>query len=124
MRSRYCAYVLGLIDYLVATTLPAQQAALDRDAIRAWSSQSTWLGLTVERSEELDGQPLHAFVTFTAHWQDGGGEQRHRERSAFVQRDHRWYFIDPTVALHAGRNDPCPCASGQKFKKCCAAYLQ
>ncbi|WP_263138871.1 SEC-C metal-binding domain-containing protein [Pseudomonas sp. RIT-PI-AD] len=20
-----------------------------------------------------------------------------------------------------GRNDPCPCGSGQKFKKCCAA---
>ncbi len=123
MRSRYCAYVLGLIDYLVATTLPAQQAALDRDAISAWSSQSKWLGLTVESSEELGGQPPHALVTFTAHWRDEGGEHRHRERSAFVQRDDRWYFIDPTVVLHAGRNDPCPCASGQKFKKCCAAYL-
>ena len=33
MRSRYSAYVLGLVDYLVATTLPAQQAGLDRDAI-------------------------------------------------------------------------------------------
>jgi uncharacterized protein YecA (UPF0149 family) len=21
----------------------------------------------------------------------------------------------------AGRNDPCPCGSGRKFKKCCAA---
>jgi uncharacterized protein YecA (UPF0149 family) len=21
----------------------------------------------------------------------------------------------------AGRNDPCPCGSGKKFKKCCAA---
>ena len=28
MRSRYSAYVLGRIDYLKATTLPAQQAAL------------------------------------------------------------------------------------------------
>ncbi|MGE8322605.1 MAG: SEC-C metal-binding domain-containing protein, partial [Pseudomonas sp.] len=30
---------------------------------------------------------------------------------------------DPTVGLKAGRNDPCPCASGQKFKKCCASYV-
>ena len=22
-----------------------------------------------------------------------------------------------------GRNDPCPCASGQKFKKCCSGYF-
>lgn len=120
MRSRYSAYTLGLIDYLVATTLPAQQAALDRDSMRAWSLVSTWLGLEVEGSELID---THAFVTFTARWHDGDGEHRHRERSAFVQQAGRWYFIDPTVPLKAGRNDPCPCGSGQKFKKCCAGYL-
>ncbi len=120
MRSRYSAYTLGLIDYLVATTLPAQQAALDRDGMRAWSLRSTWLGLEVEGSELID---THAFVTFTARWHDGDGEHRHRERSAFVQQAGRWYFIDPTVPLKAGRNDPCPCGSGQKFKKCCAGYL-
>ena len=120
MRSRYSAYTLGLIDYLVATTLPAQQAALDRDSMRAWSLGSTWLGLEVEGSELIN---THAFVTFTARWHDGDGEHRHRERSAFVQQAGRWYFIDPTVPLKAGRNDPCPCGSGQKFKKCCAGYL-
>ena len=120
MRSRYSAYTLGLIDYLVATTLPAQQAALDRDSMRAWSLGSTWLGLEVEGSELID---THAFVTFTARWHDGDGEHRHRERSAFVQQAGRWYFIDPTVPLKAGRNDPCPCGSRQKFKKCCAGYL-
>lgn len=35
MRSRYSAYVLGNVDYLVATSLPAQQAELDMDGIRA-----------------------------------------------------------------------------------------
>jgi SEC-C motif domain protein len=123
MRSRYSAYVLGQVDYLLATTLPAQQSGLDREAIRAWSLQSTWLGLEVEQSEVLGGQPEHAFVTFTARWHDDAGEHSHRERSAFVQHDVHWYFIDPTVGLDAGRNDPCPCGSGQKFKKCCAAYL-
>ncbi|MEK7266496.1 MAG: SEC-C metal-binding domain-containing protein, partial [Pseudomonadota bacterium] len=24
-----------------------------------------------------------------------------------------------SAALHVGRNDPCPCGSGKKFKKCC-----
>lgn len=123
MRSRYSAYVLGLVDYLVVTTLPAQQAALDRAAIAAWSAQSTWLGLEVESAELLGGQPEHAFVTFTARWHDGTGEHSHRERSAFVQNAGRWYFIDPTAPLKAGRNDPCPCGSGQKFKKCCFGFL-
>ena len=123
MRSRYSAYVLGHIDYLLATTLMAQQPGLDRDAIEQWSAQSTWLGLEVESAQVIGGQPEHAFVTFVARWHDSSGEHSHRERSAFVQNDGRWYFIDPTVGLAAGRNDPCPCASGQKFKKCCSAYL-
>ena len=121
MRSRYSAYVLGLIDYLVATTLPAQQAALDRAAMATWSAQSRWLGLSVEEHRPLGGTPERAQVTFVARWQDADGEHAHRECSDFVRIDGRWYFIDPTVALKAGRNDPCPCGSGQKYKKCCAA---
>lgn len=123
MRSRYSAYALGLIDYLVTSTLPAQQAGLDCDAMRHWSHGSTWLGLDVEEQTLPSGKPEHAMVTFTARWHDGTGEHAHRERSAFVQQANHWYFIDPTVPLNAGRNDPCPCGSGLKFKKCCAPYV-
>ncbi|MGH8418789.1 MAG: YchJ family protein [Pseudomonas sp.] len=123
MRSRYSAYVLGLVDYLLDTTLPAQKNSLDRESISQWSAQSTWLGLEVESAELLGGKPEHAFVTFTARWHDAAGEHSHRERSAFVQNNGRWYFIDPTVQLKAGRNDACPCGSEQKFKKCCSAYM-
>ena len=123
MRSRYSAYVLGLVDYLLDTTLPVQKNSLDRASISQWSAQSTWLGLEVESAELLGGKPEHAFVTFTARWHDVTGEHSHRERSAFVQNQGRWYFIDPTVPLKAGRNDACPCGSEQKFKKCCYSYL-
>jgi SEC-C motif-containing protein len=123
MRSRYSAYVLGLIDYLLDTTLPVQKSSLDRESISQWSAQSTWLGLEVESAELLGGKPEHAFVTFTARWHDATGEHSHRERSAFVQNQGRWYFIDPTVQLRAGRNDACPCGSELKFKKCCSAYM-
>ncbi|WP_369294335.1 YchJ family metal-binding protein, partial [Klebsiella pneumoniae] len=51
MRSRYSAYVLGLVDYLVATTLPAQQAV----------GQSITMGFQQHRKVHLLGQPLPAF---------------------------------------------------------------
>lgn len=121
MRSRYSAYVLGLIDYLIATTLPAQQAALDRDAMTQWSHRSQWLGLEVEQHRPQPGTPERAQVVFTAHWADEQGTHSHRECSDFVHSAGRWFFIDPSVALAAGRNDPCPCGSGLKFKKCCQA---
>lgn len=123
MRSRYSAYVLGNIDYLVATTLPIQQPLLDQASIRQWSLQSTWLGLEVEHSEPATDAYGHAKVSFSVRWQDAEGVHIHQECSIFVQRQGRWYFIDPGVPFVAGRNDPCPCGSGGKFKKCCAAFL-
>ncbi|WP_145005356.1 YchJ family protein [Pseudomonas oryzihabitans] len=123
MRSRYSAYVLGLIDYLVATTAPAQQARLDREALTAWSLGSRWQGLQVLEHSPAPGDPAHARVSFVARWEDGRGAHRHEERSGFVQREGRWFFLDPTVRPLPGRNDNCLCGSGAKFKKCCADYL-
>jgi len=122
MRSRYSAYALGLIDYLVATTLPAQQKLLDQNGIRAWSTQSTWLGLDVQNFEELSDK-IHATVTFVAKWKDAQSEHQHLEQSSFVKIKDHWYFLDPTVPLNLGRNDPCPCGNGNKFKKCCSTWI-
>ncbi|WP_338067859.1 YchJ family protein [Pseudomonas jilinensis] len=117
MRSRYCAYVLELIDYLVATTLPAQQALLAREAMSQWSRDSQWLGLEVEQVVAGDARGQ---VTFIAYWADPDGSRHsHRECSDFVNKAGHWYFIDPNHPIKAGRNEPCPCGSGRKFKQCC-----
>ena len=42
----------------------------------------------------------------------------HTERSRFLKENGQWYYIDGTRPQF-GRNDPCPCGSGKKFKKCC-----
>jgi SEC-C motif-containing protein len=123
MRSRYSAYVLGQVDYLVQTTLPIQQVGLDVDGIRQWSTQSQWLGLTVLEAQVASHSAYHAWVTFEARWSDAEGVHVHRERSAFVQTQEQWFFIDPFIAIKATRNDPCPCQRGAKFKKCCQPML-
>ncbi|WP_144571545.1 YchJ family protein [Azomonas agilis] len=122
MRSRYTAYVLGNVDYLIRTTLPIQQSALDLEAIRTWSQTSQWLGLQVESVQKLGEQ--HARISFRVNWMDAqGNSHQHAETSLFVHLAQGWFFIDPSYPLKASRNDPCPCNSGQKFKKCCAPYL-
>ena len=40
MRSRYSAFALQQIDYILETTALGQQAALDRDAIADWSQSN------------------------------------------------------------------------------------
>ena len=69
MRSRYSAYVLHIIDYIVATTVPSQQAFLDAAELMQWSIETEWLGLNVI-SHKILGKD-HAQVEFKAYLQDG-----------------------------------------------------
>jgi SEC-C motif domain protein len=118
MRSRYSAYVLGLVDYLVSH-YAAGAASRSRPPVHraAGARKAPGSGLEVESNEVFGGQPEHAFVTFTARWHDVNGEHSHRESRHSYRSAGRWYFIDPTVPLKVGRNDPCPCASGFRSSK-------
>jgi SEC-C motif-containing protein len=131
MRSRYTAYTLGKIDYIFQTTAPESRKSFDRKGVTEWSQNSQWLGLEIHNTEQ--GQPgdTQGFVEFTARYVQNSKREDHNERSLFRfdAKDHCWYFVDavarrsmPIVkAPEPGRNDPCPCGSGKKYKKCCAA---
>ena len=47
MRTRYSAFVLVKPNYIVKTTLPAQQALLDEKAIETWAKETDWAGLEI-----------------------------------------------------------------------------
>lgn len=131
MRSRYSAYALGHIDYLQDTLAPEHRASFDRKGAAVWSKKSQWLGLDIEATE--NGQPgdVKGHVDFTAHYVAEGVRQAHRERALFRfdAGDRRWYFVEGETRKSApvvrearpGRNDPCSCGSGKKYKKCCGA---
>lgn len=136
MRSRYSAFVLVKPDYIVKTTVPAQQGLLDFDAIESWAKETDWAGLEiVEHTPKLGKR--HVQVEFKAYFRsseetmDGLAEkiQAHHELSTFVKvkdktnNDARWYFLDPTVAMTVSQKQPCICGSGEKFKRCCGAYI-
>jgi SEC-C motif-containing protein len=131
MRSRYSAFAVGAIDHLVETIAPEARGDLDRNSIADWSKTSKWTGLDIVATEA--GQPGDAtgVVEFIAHFTRGGKAEAHHERSTFRfdKPAGRWYFVDgakpkgkPVVhEVKVGRNDPCPCGSGKKYKKCCGA---
>lgn len=136
MRARYSAHVLGLVDFVVATYHPSCEAEQHRDAI-AESVHSQWLELDVISSEIADNG--EGFVEFKATYLDGEETFCLHEKSRFIRepvgKHQQWYYIDGeypqsdesrqtektphAVSKKVGRNDPCPCGSGKKFKKCC-----
>lgn len=120
MRSRYTAYVLKNIPYIVETTAPNQQSHLNVQALQNWADTTQWLGLQILKTETLT--KVQSAVEFNAVFQGEEGEQSHQERSIFVKIEGRWYFVDPTVPLPTMKQ-PCVCGSDKKFKHCCGAWL-
>jgi SEC-C motif-containing protein len=82
-------------------------------------------------------------VEFIATYETAGTGLDHHEVSQFRKaKDGQWLFVDGEAHQHKegeghhhntptapvkrespkiGRNDPCPCGSGKKYKKCCEA---
>ena len=89
MRSRYSAYVLGLIDYLLGTwhgsTSPGE---LELSPVK-------WLGLEVRHTMASGDAGV---VEFVARLRDGGRAQRLHETSRFVREAGRWLYIDGQMA--------------------------
>ncbi|RRN01680.1 YchJ family protein [Bibersteinia trehalosi] len=117
MRSRYTAYTMVNIDYIIATTVPSQQNLLDQQAMHEWGKNTQWAGLEILKYNSRFSKQ-HATVEFKAHFQTENGLDTHHELSLFVQIDGNWYFVDPTVPLPSMKQ-ACICGSGKKFKHCC-----
>ena len=132
MRTRYSAFVLVKPNYIVKTTIPAQQNLLDIKAIENWAKETDWAGLEIVTHTPKLGK-RHAQVEFKAYFNisdnKDDGIQAHHELSAFVKvtdktnNEARWYFLDPTVSMSVTQKQPCICGSGEKFKRCCGAYI-
>jgi SEC-C motif-containing protein len=129
MRSRYSAYARKNVDYVFESHDPSTRDELDEAATRDWANRTEWLKLDVLATEAGGEGDDDGIVEFVASFRDERGRAlEHRERSTFVRRDGRWYYQDGDIPRAApvaratpkiGRNDPCPCGSGKKHKKCC-----
>ena len=130
MRARYSAYVKEQVAFILDTTHPSQRDQYTDHGIRRWARNSEWRGLTILATDGGTANDDTGTVEFVAEYLDKGRRQRHHEIAQFQRLEGAWYFYDgqapipQTVVRSApkvGRNAPCPCGSGRKFKKCCAA---
>lgn len=88
MRSRYCAFVLDLRDYLLATWHSRTRPAM----IDPPEPGLKWLGLEVRHHREIDAD--HAEVEFVARSKLGGRAHRLHELSRFEREQGRWTYVD------------------------------
>jgi SEC-C motif-containing protein len=128
MRSRYTAFATHEVDYLIASHHPDTRGEVDRDEAKRFSEDATWLGLDILSTDEGQEGDEQGWVEFMARYKEAGEERVHHERSLFRRYQGRWFFHSsqqprqtPTQRAQPkiGRNEPCSCGSGKKYKKCC-----
>ncbi|WP_315329659.1 YchJ family metal-binding protein, partial [Treponema socranskii] len=89
--------------------------------------QSVWHGLKILRTEKGAAGDTEGIVEFEADYTRHGLRDKHHETAAFEKADGEWLYTTgklKTTTIRRegkkiGRNDPCPCGSGKKYKQCC-----
>lgn len=141
MRSRYTAYVLKDILYIKKTLARESQSDFDEKASIEWANRAEWKGLQILSVKHGLAEDKKGTVEFIAKYSEGGKTLEHHEVSEFKRNSQgQWVFVDGHAHTHEegqghhhhhhkqetviregpkiGRNDPCPCGSGKKYKKC------
>jgi SEC-C motif-containing protein len=146
MRSRYTAYSQKNVDYLAKTLATESRHDFDPAASKKWAADAEWKGLQILSTEKGGPGDKKGTVEFVATYIQNGETIEHHEVSRFRKTEHgEWRFVDGESHTHkggeghhhhhahekpqtmmrespkVGRNDPCPCGSGKKYKKCCGA---
>jgi len=129
MRARYSAYTQVEMDFLFNSIHPDGREENDRDGARDWAENSQWHGLEVIEISGGTAEDDTGTVEFAANYTHEDADHRYHEVATFKKEDGQWYFAEgkpgvrkPVVREEPkiGRNDPCPCGSGRKYKRCCA----
>ncbi|NIJ46451.1 SEC-C motif-containing protein [Wenyingzhuangia heitensis] len=91
MKSRYTAYVLADIDYLLKSHHSSTRPIKEADEILQWTRSITWLGLEIVAAPKPTNK--EGFVTFKAHFLENGIKNNITENSRFVKENEHWVYI-------------------------------
>jgi len=127
MRARYSAHVTANISFIERTIHSSALADFNRENARKWAEESQWHGLEILNVTGGKEEDTEGTVEFIATYSQKDERIEHHEISTFGKEAGTWTFVDGRIVnlpfrreeSKIGRNDPCPCGSGKKFKKCC-----
>jgi SEC-C motif domain protein len=127
MRSRYTAFTLKNLDYIEKTHASEIRKQYNRSAALSAINDANWLGLEVRNVVDGGEDDQIGTVEFLSNFLRDEQNFIHHELASFRKEDGNWVYVDgkmnprsnPVTSEKIGRNEPCPCGSGKKYKKCC-----
>ena len=128
MRARYTAFARKQIGaFLLDTLAPESRDDYEPAEIEQSLKNAEAKGLEIREVVGGGANDESGIVEFVAHFVIDGKPAAHHERGRFRREAGRWVYVDgdinpkpaPRQVAKIGRNEPCPCGSGKKYKKCC-----
>lgn len=125
MRSRFTAYVLDKIQYVQDTWDASARPKPEKTHFA--EENIDWQRLEIIDTKKGGISDSKGIVEFKAFYQNNGEEYMLHEISCFAKANGRWFYVDGVVKKvgkiiqpsNQGKNAPCPCGSGKKYKRCC-----
>jgi SEC-C motif domain protein len=127
LRARYTAFTRADIKFIENSHAANTRGQLDLTGMEQWARSSEWKGLEVMHVETQSDDK--AEIEFKAYYRVQNKDCVLHEIGEFARKQGNWFYVDgrlPEIkqyireAPKLGRNDPCSCGSGKKYKKCCA----
>lgn len=99
MRSRYCAFALGAIDYLIDTQAPEKRQPGEAELLAEQTQVTTWTGLKIISTRDGGPSDSRGEVEFEARFQSGSQQAVLHECSRFRRENGLWFYVDGEVEL-------------------------
>ena len=136
MRSRFTAFAKGLWSYIEQTKYPDGQELSAWYKTKFMHDEISWIKLDIIDVKKGGHFDKEGEVSFVAHYEENGEKKRLQEISKFIKEEGKWFYNEHESKIISsapssvaktfvrdqpkiGRNDPCPCGSNKKYKKCC-----
>jgi SEC-C motif-containing protein len=94
MRSRYTAFTLAEIDYLIKSHHPKTRNIKQKKELKKWAQSVSWVGLTILGKEKGYINDVNGTVEFRAVFLENGKPESIHEKSAFIRENNKWFYVD------------------------------
>ncbi|MBC8004751.1 MAG: Sec-C motif domain protein [Verrucomicrobia bacterium] len=93
MRSRYVAFTMADVDYLLRSHHSSTRPVKDRKQIKKWAESVQWMGLTILSTKDGSVNDDTGYVEFRALYLEDGQMQQIHENSLFKRENNRWFYV-------------------------------
>ncbi|MDO9041596.1 MAG: YchJ family metal-binding protein [Desulfocapsaceae bacterium] len=129
MRSRYTAFAQRTLDHIDRTHAPEVRDDFNRAEAERLAEECEWQSLEIRKAIETGDT---AEIEFVVRFRRERKDITQAALSRFRRDNGQWLYVSSDLNPHipqqrvskVGRNDPCPCNSGKKAKKCCGTTTE